>query len=138
MVDKIKGGLFGLAIGDALGATTEFMTKEEIKVQYGRVTEIVGGGYWGLEIAETTDDTDMMIAVAWGIISNSKQPIEEIGKQFLNWQNSNPKDIGETTRTVFQNYNGDWFKAAEVAHHNLNGKSAGNGTLMRCLPVALA
>ena len=34
--------------------------------------------------------------------------------------------------------NGDWFKAAEEAHHHLNGLSAGNGSLMRCLPVVLA
>lgn len=36
MLDRIKGGLFGLAIGDALGATTEFMSAEEIRGTYGK------------------------------------------------------------------------------------------------------
>ena len=29
MLNKIKGALFGLAIGDAFGGKTEFLTKEE-------------------------------------------------------------------------------------------------------------
>ena len=33
MLNKIRGGLFGVAIGDALGAATEFMSKEEIKLE---------------------------------------------------------------------------------------------------------
>lgn len=31
MLDKIKGGLFGVAIGDALGATTEFMSRGKLR-----------------------------------------------------------------------------------------------------------
>ncbi|WP_211263241.1 ADP-ribosylglycohydrolase family protein [Lysinibacillus contaminans] len=138
MLDKIKGGLFGVAIGDALGGTTEFMTKEEIQEKYGRVTEIIGGGIWALKPGETTDDTAIMIAVLKGIMANSNNPIEEIGKQFLYWEKTNPKDIGITTRTVFENYEGDWFKAAAETHYKLDGRSAGNGSLMRCLPVVLA
>lgn len=137
MLDKIKGGLYGVAIGDALGGTTEFMTKEEIAEQYGQVTEIIGGGCWDLKVGETTDDTAMTIAVAKGITENAENPIEEIGKYFLQWQDTDPIDIGITIRTVFNNYKGDWFKAAEITHHLLNGKSAGNGSLMRCLPIAL-
>jgi ADP-ribosyl-[dinitrogen reductase] hydrolase len=138
MLDKIKGGLFGVAIGDALGATTEFMTKEEIKEKYGEVTEIIGGGIWELEGGETTDDTAMTLAVVKGIMANFNNPIEEIGKQFLYWENTNPVDIGITIQTVFKNYNGNWFNAAAQAHDQFGGLSAGNGTLMRCLPIALA
>ncbi|MBM7609126.1 ADP-ribosyl-[dinitrogen reductase] hydrolase [Lysinibacillus composti] len=138
MLDKIQGGLIGVAVGDALGATTEFMTKDEIKAQYGKVTEIIGGGVWGLAQGETTDDTAMTLAVVKGIMANPNDPIEEIGKEFLLWEKTDPVDIGITIRTVFGNYKGDWFQAAEEAHHQLGGLSAGNGTLMRCLPIALA
>ncbi|WP_081810847.1 ADP-ribosylglycohydrolase family protein [Bacillus sp. UNC438CL73TsuS30] len=137
MLDKIKGGLIGFAIGDAMGVATEFMTSEEIKEKYGVVTEILGGGVFGFECGETSDDTDMTVAVAKGIIANSNNPIEEIGKQFLKWKASNPKDIGITISTTFMNYQGDWFKAAEATHHQL-GQSGGNGTLMRCIPIAFA
>lgn len=42
--DKILGSLIGFAIGDAMGATTEFMSKEQIQNQYGKVDHIMGGG----------------------------------------------------------------------------------------------
>ncbi|MGJ8539711.1 ADP-ribosylglycohydrolase family protein [Heyndrickxia coagulans] len=58
MLDKIEGGLFGLAVGDALGGTTEFMSEREIKERYGRINEIIGGGCWNLKPGETTDDTN--------------------------------------------------------------------------------
>ncbi|WP_311315616.1 ADP-ribosylglycohydrolase family protein [Neobacillus niacini] len=63
MLNKIKGALFRLAIGDALGGTTEFLTKAEITRKYGTLKEIIGGGVWHLEKGETTDDTAMTLAV---------------------------------------------------------------------------
>lgn len=137
MLNKIKGGLFGLAIGDAMGVATEFMSPAEIKKRYGAVTEIIGGGPFDFECGETSDDTAMTIAVAKGIIANPNEPIEEIGKEFLKWEATMPKDIGITVATSFENYQGDWFAASEKTHQQL-GQSGGNGTLMRCLPVALA
>jgi ADP-ribosyl-[dinitrogen reductase] hydrolase len=138
MLDKIKGGLFGLAIGDALGATTEFMNTTEIKKKYGKITDIIGGGWLNLSPGEVTDDTAMTIAVAKGIIKNKENPLPEIGEEFLKWYETEPPDVGTIIRTVLSLYDGDWFDAAYKAHVRLNGKSAGNGTLMRCLPIAFA
>ena len=39
--DRIKGALYAFAIGDSMGATTEFMTEEKISEKYGKVTDIV-------------------------------------------------------------------------------------------------
>lgn len=138
MLDRIKGGLFGVAIGDALGGTTEFLKEAEVKRQYGTVTEIIGGGYWDLQPGDTTDDTAMTIAVAKGIIASPDDPIHEIGEQFIQWKNTDPKDIGNIIATTFHFFRDDWYDAAKLAHDELNGMSAGNGSLMRCLPVALA
>jgi ADP-ribosyl-[dinitrogen reductase] hydrolase len=139
LLDKIKGALFGLAIGDALGGTTEFLTKKEIQKKYGMVKEIIGGGVWSLEKGETTDDTAMTLAVARGVLKNPDDPIEAIGEEFLKWYHSNPKDIGNIIRVVMGLHKGNWFETAKIAHNQYLGKmSAGNGSLMRCLPVALA
>ncbi|MBI0577773.1 ADP-ribosylglycohydrolase family protein [Neobacillus cucumis] len=139
MLNKIKGALFGFAIGDALGGTTEFLTKEAVKERYGQVREIIGGGVWRLEKGETTDDTAMTLAVGRGILKNPQNPVSAIGEEFLKWNASKPKDIGNIIQTVFEIYEGNWFEASKKAHfHYLNEKSAGNGSLMRCLPVALA
>jgi ADP-ribosyl-[dinitrogen reductase] hydrolase len=139
MLDKIKGALFGLAIGDALGGTTEFLSKAEIERKYGLVEGIIGGGVWNLKKGETTDDTAMTLAVARGILKDPANPIPAIVKEFLKWYASKPKDIGCIIETVLRSYNGDWFETAKKAHyHSLDERSAGNGSLMRCLPIALA
>lgn len=140
--DKIKGGLFGLAVGDALGSTLEFLTKEEIEnyhEKYGYHTEIVGGGFCRFEKGEVTDDTDMTLCVARGIIKNPFSPIEYIGEEFVKWMDTKPKDAGLTIRYSISKFfdTEDWEKAALQTHKILDGKSAGNGSLMRCLPIAL-
>lgn len=139
ILNKIKGSLFGAAIGDALGGTTEFMDPKSIKQKYGYLTDIIGGGVWDLEIGETTDDTAMFIAVADGILANPQNPIDEIGKRFIEWENTNPKDIGNTILSCFEFFKetNNWEQSAKLAHDFL-GNSAGNGALMRCIPVPLA
>ncbi|MBJ9992070.1 ADP-ribosylglycohydrolase family protein [Paenibacillus sp. S28] len=137
MLDRLKGGLYGVAVGDALGGTTEFMSVREVKAQYGYLTEIIGGGVWQLEPGEVTDDTMMTLCVAEGILENPVEPMEAIGRYFLEWYQSRPKDIGNIIRHVFEKYEGDWLEAAFIAHADM-GQSGGNGSLMRCLPAALA
>lgn len=134
---RIKGGIYGVAVGDALGGTTEFMTEQEIKEKHGYLTEIIGGGVWSLEPGEVTDDTMMTLCVADGILENTEEPVEAIGRFFMEWYQSRPKDIGNIIRRVFEQFEGDWFEAAFIAHMDM-GQSGGNGSLMRCLPVALA
>jgi len=107
MLDKIEDGLFGLAVGDALGGTTEFMSEHEIKERYGRIHEIIGGGCRNLKPGETTDGRDMTICVLKGILANPQNPIEKIGKEFLRWWESDAKDIGVTVQTAFNCYQGD-------------------------------
>ncbi|MET3547081.1 ADP-ribosyl-[dinitrogen reductase] hydrolase [Paenibacillus favisporus] len=137
MLDRLKGGLYGVAVGDALGGTTEFMSVREVKAQYGYLTEIIGGGVWQLEPGEVTDDTMMTLCVAEGILENPAEPMEAIGRYFLEWYQSRPKDIGNIIRHVFEKYEGDWLESAFIAHADM-GQSGGNGSLMRCLPAALA
>ncbi|NOU66303.1 ADP-ribosyl-[dinitrogen reductase] hydrolase [Paenibacillus sp. LMG 31461] len=137
VLNKIKGGLYGVAIGDALGGTTEFMSVREIQARYGYLTEIIGGGAWRLEPGEVTDDTMMTLCVAEGILANPKDPLDAIGVEFMKWYQTRPKDIGNIIRHTFENVEESWFEAAYVTHIDM-GQSAGNGSLMRCLPVALA
>jgi ADP-ribosyl-[dinitrogen reductase] hydrolase len=81
----------------------------------------------------------MTIAVAEGILDNPENPIEDIGKHFIKWYDSKPRDIGNIIRIALGEYkrSNDWMKTAYYAHQATGGMSAGNGSLMRCLPVAL-
>lgn len=138
-LERILGGLFGVACGDALGGTLEFMDKSTGKKLYGYHTELIGGGVMNLRPGDVTDDTIMTLAVAEGIIENPKDPISKIGERFIKWYLSKPKDIGTTCELAFRRYmkSHSWEDASIYVHKKTDGWTAGNGTLMRCIPVAL-
>lgn len=137
LAGKIRGGLYGVAVGDALGATLEFMGKEEIRARYGELRDIVGGGWLNLRPGEWTDDTEMTLAVAEGIMKDPESPVPHIGEAFLRWRATNPPDIGGTIRAAFHTYDRlkDWHLAAREVHER-GRRTAGNGALMRTLPLA--
>lgn len=139
LADRVRGGLYGLAAGDALGATLEFMTGDQIRARYGVLREIAGGGWLNLRPGEWTDDTEMALAVAEGVLADPENPVPHIGEGFLRWRATNPPDIGGTVRAVFHAYDRleDWYRAAEAVHAR-TGMTAGNGALMRTLPLAFA
>ncbi|GAB6172366.1 ADP-ribosyl-[dinitrogen reductase] hydrolase [Paradesulfitobacterium aromaticivorans] len=143
--DRIAGALFGVAVGDALGGTVEFMSRAEIAQTHGVLRDIIGGGVWDLEPGETTDDTAMALAVARGILANPGDPLPFIAEEFVAWFKTDPKDVGNIIRTTLTegirrgaSTEEEWQIAAKIAHDANGGKSAGNGSLMRTLPVALA
>lgn len=74
-LDRAQGSLVGVGIGDALGAPLEFMTKQEIRQIHGYVAEMIGGGVWEISPGQVTDDTNMTIAVARGILTDHQNPV---------------------------------------------------------------
>jgi len=86
--DNVKGLIFGLAIGDALGYPTEFMTLGRIKSDFGPdgITD-----YPKLP-ALFTDDTQMSIAVAEALIKTGDQDLETIMEavkdECIKWRHS--------------------------------------------------
>lgn len=143
LFDRVLGSLIGFAIGDAMGVTTEFMTREEVQKKYGEVTTIMGGGWLNLEPGEVTDDTQMMLCVAKAYIAfrsgKTQDFMQSCCHQFCIWYNERPKDIGNTCNNVISTCMGlpksDWIKYAEKL--NQEHESLGNGSLMRCLFPAI-
>jgi ADP-ribosyl-[dinitrogen reductase] hydrolase len=133
--DRILGAMLGLACGDALGAPAEFQTQQWVREEFGELRDMVGGGPWAP--GEWTDDTGMTLCVARGILANPADPVPVAGQQFLEWRRT-AKDVGSTISAVLSAYNGDWPQAAQSTPQARTGKAAGNGSLMRTLPVALA
>lgn len=138
--NAIKGALYGVAIGDALGAPLEFMSAKEIANRHGKVTEMIGGGWLNVSPGEITDDTQMTLAVAEGIIENPDNPIEAIGEHFIAWARSGPKDIGGTCshsiygaarEGVKRPTEAAWFNASKDTAKANRRRSGGNGALMR-------
>jgi ADP-ribosyl-[dinitrogen reductase] hydrolase len=135
-MDNIKAALLGVAIGDALGATVEFMSKDEIKKKYGVHRDIIGGGWLNLEPGETTDDTAMTLCVARGIVANPDHPRQHIGEQFVKWYRTGPKDIGNTCRAAIEEHIRSGYWQDDIYHEDQEYQ-AGNGALMRCIYPAL-
>lgn len=132
--DRIRGALYAHAIGDAMGATTEFMSADEIKIKYGRVDDLIGGGWLDLNIGETTDDTAMTIGVIDALMSAFKNADEfkkACADNFLAWFETGPKDVGNQCQIALEKYKMTGGYIGE------NEDALGNGSLMRALPCAL-
>lgn len=138
-VDRFQGCLVGLAVGDALGGPVEFWTPEQIAARYGRLQEMVGGGWLALRPGETTDDTAMMLCIARSIVATGRFAPDDAARRFLDWFRSRPKDTGGTTRQALTELERGtpWNRAGLLAHRALGGLSAGNGSIMRCAPIGL-
>jgi len=147
--DRIRGALYGVAVGDCLGAPAEFRHPAEVKALFGQIRDIVPGSIIGARLGCGTDDTAMTLAVAEGIMScdPGESPIEPVGAEFVRWYNGEPVGLGGTCGSAIEIASSGglvemptaraWLSASEVTHMRLHGRSGGNGTLMRTAPVAL-
>ncbi|MEJ2694082.1 MAG: ADP-ribosyl-[dinitrogen reductase] hydrolase [Candidatus Thiodiazotropha sp.] len=130
--ERALGAYIGLAVGDALGATTEFLTPNEIQQQYGTHDSIRGGGWLKIKAGEVTDDTEMSLALGDSIIARGGVEAPAVAEAFSNWMRGKPIDIGNTVRRGIINYRSTGESAVPV-----NDYDAGNGACMRTLPIAL-
>jgi len=142
---RIRGALYGLACGDALGATLEFVPAAVVRAAYGPggLREIVGGGWLRLPPGATTDDTAMALCVAEGILAAGRDApvpdiVDAVGERFVRWYESGPPDVGATVARAIQAFQrcGSWDAASAAVAATLGDRAAGNGALMRTLPVS--
>jgi ADP-ribosyl-[dinitrogen reductase] hydrolase len=132
LAQRATAAYLGLAIGDALGATVEFMTPREIAAQYRRHDQIVGGGWLRLKPGQVTDDTTMSLALGESILGSGGIFAADAARAFDAWMRAKPVDIGSTVRRGLLHFRNTG--ATEVAYSE---HDAGNGAAMRILPVAL-
>ncbi len=131
--DRAIAAYLGLAIGDALGATVEFMTPREIKERYGTHDKLIGGGWLRLKPGQVTDDTTMSLALGESILAQGKVDALSAAQAFDAWMRAKPVDIGNTVRRNLLLFRTSGKPEAPGSEHD-----AGNGAAMRVLPVALA
>lgn len=140
MLNRYTGCLLGLACGDALGGAVEFRSREQIRADHpGGLRDFIGGGWLHLFPGEITDDTQMMLAIAESLGRGGPLNMEDVAARFVQWYRSRPKDIGNTTRSAIHLLDTGipWDLAGERVFAQSNGRAAGNGSIMRCAPVAL-
>ena len=136
-LDQARGMLIGLAVGDALGTTVEFRERGT----FDPVTDITGGGPFGLRPGQWTDDTSMALCLAQSLRSARGWDAEDAMRRFVNW-----RDFGymSSTGTCFDigNQTSEALSAYQATGNPYSGPTdqakSGNGGIMRLAPVVLA
>ncbi|NYH52677.1 ADP-ribosylglycohydrolase [Nocardiopsis arvandica] len=144
--DRVVGVLLGSACGDALGVPYEFGPR----LAEDRVPEMAGGGLGPYEPGEYSDDTQMAVCIARALRDHgdpvSAEALRRTADAFLRWANDGASDIGNQTAWVMRR-SGHALGRPEVAEVMERAAadrfadgvpSAGNGSLMRTGPLALA
>lgn len=136
---KVKDGIIGFIVGDALGVPAEFKSKEYLEEN--PVTEMTGNGTWNQPIGTWSDDSSMTIATITSITYAKGIDFEDIMDEFLEWNCNNyytnsasgAFDIGNTTGKALSNYQ----SGTPALKSGCDGeRDNGNGSLMRILPLA--
>ncbi len=135
--DRYRGALLGLAVGDALGTTVEFKKRGS----FAPLTTIVGGGQFGLEPGQWTDDTAMALCLAESLLACAGFEAEDQASRYLRWWREGYCsctcecfDIGGTVSSALARFD----RTREPFSGSTDEHSAGNGSLMRLAPVVLA
>ena len=135
-IDRARGALIGLAVGDALGAAVEFSRPGSFKT----VAGYRSGGPHGLEAGEWTDDTSMALALADSIASAGWNLNDQAARYVPWWRRGKYSvngccfDIGMATRSALANFDA----GKDALSSGLRCEDAsGNGSIMRLAPVPI-
>jgi ADP-ribosyl-[dinitrogen reductase] hydrolase len=130
---RARAAFLGFALGDALGATVEFMTPGEIRAAHGVHREVVGGGWLRLRPGRVTDDTELSLCLARALEAAGGLDPAAVAARFAAWMRGGPSDVGSTVRKGIRRF----MLEGTLAGPPCEG-DAGNGAAMRMVPVALA
>lgn len=133
MIDRIAGCAVGAAIGDALGMPLEFGPPRPINAL---VREMLPRR---LPAGTFTDDTEMALALAESLLACRPLDPADLAQRFVDWVRANPPDVGLHTGQVLSRIAAgqDWGQVMEATLVE-KPDAAGNGSVMRCWPVAVA
>jgi ADP-ribosyl-[dinitrogen reductase] hydrolase len=132
-----RGSLLGLAVGDAVGTAVEFTAPGS----FPPVTEMTGGGPFGLRAGEWTDDTSMALCLAESLVERGDFDPRDQMERYLRWwreghlaSNGRCFDIGTTVSAALRRFEQTGQPFAGATHPD----AAANGSIMRLAPVPLA
>lgn len=135
-LDRHRGALLGLACGDAVGTTVEFQPRGS----FAPLTDMVGGGPFGLRAGQWTDDTSMALCLAESLLAQHGCDPQDQMTRYANWyqwgywsSTGHCFDIGMATRAAIQRF----LATGEPLAGSPDPDQAGNGPLMRLAPVPM-
>ena len=146
MRERATGALLGMAVGDALGTTYEFARIDQPPyptLATGPATDVVGGGPFGLEAGQITDDTQMAVCIARSITAldgagYDRLDMADLAARYVEWF-EHAFDVGNQTASAlrFIEQGGNVAAAGRTVWHQSGRRAAGNGSLMRATPIGV-
>ncbi|MBU9713664.1 ADP-ribosylglycohydrolase family protein [Evansella tamaricis] len=134
--DTFVGSLVGLAVGDCVGVSVEFSPPGTFEP----VQEMTGGGPFGLNPGEWTDDTSMTLCLATSLIEKEDFDAKDQMERYVKWykegylsSRGSCFDIGNTVRDALHRF----LDTGEPFSGSSDQWSAGNGSIMRLAPIPL-
>jgi ADP-ribosyl-[dinitrogen reductase] hydrolase len=135
--DRLRGALLGLAVGDAVGTTVEFRAPGS----FPPMTDMVGGGTFGLDPGQWTDDTSMALCLTESLVESRGFDAADQMRRYVRWYREGHLsstgrcfDIGSTTVAALERF----MRDGDPMAGSTDPYSAGNGSLMRLAPVPIA
>ncbi|MDQ3334180.1 MAG: ADP-ribosylglycohydrolase family protein [Myxococcota bacterium] len=142
MKERAIGAVLGMAVGDALGTTYEFKRIEQPDyptLATGPATDVVGAGPFDLAAGAVTDDTQLAICIARSLVERGGFDPADIAKRYIVWLEHAFDVGGQTLGAIDQLRDGTPYSSAGLTvWRERERKPAGNGSLMRTAPIAVA
>lgn len=126
--DRIAGALLALAIGDALGNTTESRAPHERRAQQGEIRDYLPNRRaHGRRVGLPSDDTQLAFWTLEHVLEHGRVVPDRLAATFADGRRIH--GLGRTVRAFLERYEegAPWHEAAQ--------RSAGNGAVMRIAPV---
>ncbi len=141
LLSRAQGCLLGQLSGDALGSLVEFQSAESIAKRYPTGPNLLtDGGTWNTIAGQPTDDSEMALTLARSIVRGCRYDAEAAAHAYVDWFESSPFDIGNTTRNSLSALSRLRASGASLATHLRSGSSdasEANGALMRISPLGI-
>jgi ADP-ribosylglycohydrolase len=138
---RAQGCLVGQIAGDSLGSLVEFWTADEIEHRYpGGPRLLSDGGVWDTIAGQPTDDSELALALARSLAKLNIYSEDAVAQTYAAWYQSEPFDIGETTRVALSAAASRArvaLSVAATAKEAANRSSQANGALMRISPLGI-
>lgn len=138
--DIALGSIIGALVGDAAGATLEFLgrtpTDEEVQLALG----MTGGGVWDNAAGQITDDGELTLALFRAISEDDCYNPTTVARAYRRWRLSDPFDVGYATDAALSEGDLHRLDLDEIVQRNAllnNADSKANGSLMRATPIGV-
>jgi ADP-ribosylglycohydrolase len=137
LISRARGALLGLVAGNQLGVPTEHLgTAEAIRKAFPNgVVDLAPPP----KNSPYDDDAAMALLLGESLLACQGFDAGDVARRWVKWMKVDGRGIGLTTRRALTliDHGKEPFEAGRLANQEKPGRAAGNGSVMRCLPVAL-